>query len=341
MKGYLMNDKVTIKTIAKIANVSHTTVSRALNDSPLVKEKTKKEIREIAERLNYSPNLNAKALVEHRSFIIAVYFTDLNSVTSPSFMSEMLHQIKEMLPKGYEIAVDSFASLRQSKQAINLRFDGALVVSQSSSDDIYIEQLAKTGKPIVILNRKVERTDLFNYASDDYSGTVIAVEYLLRMGHQKIGLISGKEEFTSSQNRLAGFLDTLQKHNISRNNDWIVAGDYSVKSGYDAMEKILNSGDLPTCIFASNDDMAMGAMRACEDYGFNVPNQISFMGFDDSSYSNYCIPRLTTIKKPMREITNNGIKILNDLINNKSPKTVQSMNIKPSLVVRESVKKLN
>ena len=103
-----MNDKVTIKTIAKMANVSHTTVSRALNDSPLVKEKTKKEIREIAERLNYSPNLNAKALVEHRSFIIAVYFTDLNSGTSPSFMSEMLHQIKEMLPAGYEIAIDSF-----------------------------------------------------------------------------------------------------------------------------------------------------------------------------------------------------------------------------------------
>lgn len=336
-----MNDKVTIKTIAKIANVSHTTVSRALNDSPLVKEKTKKEIREIAERLNYSPNLNAKALVEHRSFIIAVYFTDLNSGTSPSFMSEMLHQIKEMLPAGYEIAIDSFEGLRRANQSINLRFDGALVVSQSTTDDIYIDQLAKTGKPVVVLNRKIERDDLFNYASDDYSGTVTAIEYLLRMGHKKIGIISGKEEFASSQNRLNAFIDILNKHNINLNDNWMVMGDYSVKSGYNAMEKILNTSELPTCIFASNDDMAMGAIRACQDYGFDVPDQISFVGFDDSAYSNYFIPRLTTIKKPVREITNKGLKTLNNLINNKNITPIEFMNIKPSLVVRESVKKIN
>lgn len=340
-EGHIVNDKVTIKTIAKIANVSHTTVSRALNDSPLVKEKTKQEIREIAEKLNYSPNLNAKALVEHRSFIIAVYFTDLNSGTSPSFMSEMLHQIKEMLPAGYEIAVDSFAGLRRAKQAINLRFDGALVVSQSESDDVYIDQLAKTGKPLVVLNRKISRPDLFNYYSDDYAGTITAVEYLLRMGHNRIGAISGKEEFDSAKNRLNGFLAVLKKHNIMSNDNWIIAGDYSVESGYNAMEKILNNGDLPTCMFVSNDDMAMGAIRACQDYGFSVPEQVSFMGFDDSAYSNYCIPRLTTIRKPVREITNNGLATLNNLINNKISQSPQSLGIKPSLVVRESVKKIN
>lgn len=335
-----MDDKVTIKTIAKMANVSHTTVSRALNDSPLVKETTKEKIRELAARMNYTPNLNAKALVEQRSFIIAVYFTDLNSGTSPSFMSEMIHQIREMLPKGYEIAVDSFAALRRSKQSINLRFDGALVVSQAPSDDVYIDQLANTGKPVVVLNREIDRKDLYNYASDDYTGTENAINYLLRMGHRQLAFISGKEDFTSAVERSRAFFDVMKVNHLSIPSKWSVAGDYSVESGYKAMEKILNSGEIPTCVFVSNDDMAMGAIRACNDYGFNVPDQISFMGFDDSSYSNYLVPRLTTIKKQMREITNNGVKTLKELINGQTPDGENFLNIKPALVVRESVKKI-
>lgn len=336
-----MDDKVTIKTIAKAANVSHTTVSRALNDSPLVKENTKEKIKKLAEKMNYSPNLNAKALVEKRSFIIAVYFTDLNSGTSPSFMSEMLHQIKEMLPKGYEIAVDSFSGLRESKQTINMRFDGALVVSQSASDDPYISQLADTHKPIVVLNRKVERTDLYNFASNDYLGTANAINYILRMGHKKIGIISGKANFVSSQNREKAFFDTMKKNKIEVPKEWTIRGDYSVRSGYDSMEKILLNDSLPTCIFVSNDDMAMGAIRACNDYGFSVPEQISFVGFDNSAYSNYFIPRLTTVKKPMKEITKYGIKVLKELIDSEEPEEERFIDIKPSLVVRESVKRLN
>lgn len=334
-------ERVTIKTIAKMAHVSHTTVSRALNDSPLVKEATKEKIRKLAAQMNYTPNLNAKALVEQRSFIIAVYFTDMADGTSPSFMSAVIHQIKEHLPKGYEIAVDSFASLRRSKQSINLRFDGALVVSQSVSDDEYIEQLAETGKPIVVLNRKIEREDLCNYSSDDYSGTTIAMNYLLRMGHRKIAMIGGREDFASAKLRSQAFHDVARKNNVELRPEWIVRGNYSINSGYQAMEKILNTNNLPTCVFAANDDMAMGAIRACEDYGFKVPEDISFIGFDDNTYSQYYNPRITTIKKPTGEIAHNGVRVLKELLNNNQPAISRFINIKPSLVVRDSVKKIN
>lgn len=340
-KESIMNDKVTIKTIAKMANVSHTTVSRALNDSPLVKEDTKKKIRKLAARMNYTPNLNAKALVEKKSFIIAVYFTDLADGTSPSFMSKSIHQIKEFLPSGYEIAVDSFASLRRSKQSINLRFDGALVVSQSDSDDEYIDQLAATGKPLVVLNRKIDRDDLCNYAPDDYLGTATAVNYLLRMGHTKIATITGRKEFASAHLRLRAFLETLHQHKIDVPKEWQVRGNYSITSGYQAMEKILNTGNLPTCVFAANDDMAMGAIRACEDYGYKVPDEISFIGFDDNAYSKFYNPRVTTIRKPTSELAENGVKALRDLIDNRELQLPRFLNLKPSLVVRDSVKKLN
>ncbi|MGN1280252.1 MAG: LacI family DNA-binding transcriptional regulator [Limosilactobacillus sp.] len=333
-------EKVTIKTLADAANVSHTTVSRALNDSPLVKQATKDKIKALAAKMNYTPNLNAKALVEKRSFIITIYFTDMSNGTSPSFMSSVIHQVKEQLPKGYEIAVDSFASLRRSHQSINLRFDGALVVSQSSSDDEYIDQLAKTGKPIVVLNRKIKRSDLYNYSSDDYSGTMVAINYLLRMGHRKIAMITGRPDFESAQLRRQAFDDVLKKHKIEIPVDWHLPGNYSLKSGYRAMEDLLSSGSLPTCVFAANDDMAIGAIRACEDYGFKVPEDISFIGFDDNTYSKYYNPRITTIKKPTDKVTAYGISVLKKLIDNVPPQEPVSKSVKPSLVVRNSVKKI-
>ncbi|MGM9907923.1 LacI family DNA-binding transcriptional regulator [Limosilactobacillus sp.] len=337
----MSEEKVTIKTLADAANVSHTTVSRALNDSPLVKQATKDKIKALAAKMNYTPNLNAKALVEKKSFIITIYFTDMSNGTSPSFMSSVIHQVKEQLPKGYEIAVDSFANLRRSHQSINLRFDGALVVSQSTSDDEYIDQLAQTGKPMVVLNRKIKRPDLYNYSSDDYSGTMVAVDYLLRMGHHKIAMITGRPDFESARLRLQAFDDGLKKHQVVIPAEWYLKGNYSLESGYQAMEDLLNSGNLPTCVFAANDDMAIGAIRACEDYGFKVPEDISFIGFDDNTYSKYYNPRITTIRKPTDKVTEYGISVLKELIDNVQPPQPTSISVKPSLVVRNSVKKID
>lgn len=256
------HSKVTIKTIAKKAGVSHTTVSRALNDSPLVNEKTKKKIHQLAVEMNYSPNLNAKALVEKKSFLVVVYFTDLSEGTSPAFMAEVIHQVKDALPRGYEVAVDSLADLRTTHQNINLQFDGALVFSQSTSDDEYIDQLASTGKPVVVLNRKVDRSDLHNYSCNDYAGATLAVKYLLRFGHKKIAFISGRKDFASAKLRKQGFEETIKQAHLQTRSQWIANGDYSIQSGYRAMEQILSAEELPSCVFAANDDMAMGAIRA-------------------------------------------------------------------------------
>lgn len=324
-----------------MANVSHTTVSRALNNSPLVKTDTKKKIMDLAAKLHYSPNLNAKALVEKRSFIIMVYFTDLTDGTSPSFMSKTIHQIREFLPNDYEIAVDSFASLQHSDKHINLRFDGALVVSQATSDDKFIDQLALTGKPLVVLNRKINRKDLCNYVPDDYFGGILVANYLVQMGHTKIALITGRKEFASTALRIQGLLRTLSQHSIHVPRKWQVGGNYSISSGYYAMENLLNSKDLPTCVFAANDDMAMGAIRACNDHGYNVPDDISLIGFDDNNYSKFYIPRITTIHKPTSKLAENGVAALRDLIGSKTLQVPKFINFKPSLMIRDSVKKIN
>lgn len=334
------NEKVTIKTIAKMAHVSHTTVSRALNDSPLVKQVTKDKIKRLADQMNYIPNLNAKALVEKKTFVIAIYFTDINNGTSPDFMAEVIHQAKDILPKGYEIAVDSFSDLRLNKQNINSSIDGALVVSQSEVDDYYIDQLAKIKKPLVVLNRKIKRSDLYNFVSDPYKSTELAINYLIRCGHKKVAYISGRPDFTSTQLSTKAFHDVMSKNQLPINDQWMVDGDYSIASGYKAMEQILNTGEIPSCVFAGNDDMAMGAIRACKDYGYTVPGDISFMGFDDNTYSKYFSPRLTTIRKPTAQLTRAGITTLNSLINNEKPTSEQFVDIQPTLVARDSVKSL-
>lgn len=149
-----MRQKVTITTIAKAAGVSHTTVSRALNDSPLVQDATKQRIKEIAASLGYRPNINAKALVERKSYIVGAYFTDLDNGTTPAFMFNAINQARQSIPTEYSVAVNSFANLKPMAPSLAApRCDGALVISQASSDDPYIQTLSQSGLPIVVVNR--------------------------------------------------------------------------------------------------------------------------------------------------------------------------------------------
>ena len=160
-------EEVTILTIAKRANVSHTTVSRALNDSPLIKE-TKRKIRKIADDLSYVPNINAKGLVEKRSFIIGIFFSELDTGTSPSFLVDVINRSKEALPEGYSISIDSIEALDGTSAVSRHQYDGAIVVSQSVNDDAFINMMIERGLPVVILNRKIAREDVSNFTTDDY-----------------------------------------------------------------------------------------------------------------------------------------------------------------------------
>ncbi|MTV83293.1 LacI family DNA-binding transcriptional regulator [Secundilactobacillus folii] len=328
-------ENVTIMTIARMAHVSHTTVSRALNDSPLVKEDTKKLIRDIAKQIGYTPNLNAKGLAQSKTYLIGVFFSEMKTGTSPSFLVDVLNKAREALPTGYVISIDSVDNYME-RDIPQSRYDGIIVVSQSKDDDEFIDHLVEQNIPLVVLNRALERRDVINYATNDFMGAELLTEYAIRMGHREIGIIEGQRRFVSTVDRRRGFDEILRKNHLETRPEWVKHGNYLPESGYKAMRELLSQDELPTCVFVTNDDMAIGAIRACNDLGYRVPQDISILGFDDMGYTKYLVPRLTTIKKPTTRLVQVGVEALTQLLAEEKVPAKQEV-FPPTLVVRDSV----
>lgn len=334
----LPKQNITLKTIAKLAQVSPTTVSRALNNSSNIKPETKAKIIALAKKLGYVPNLTAKALVTKHSYIIGVFFTSLSSGTSESFLKEVINQANNILPNGYTLAINDINSISKNKNLISHNYDGIIVLSQSKSDDKFIAEIKNRQMPMVVLNRQISRNDISNYSSNDFLGVKNMMAYAIRMGHRKFGLIKGIDSFESTKERTQGFYNVLHQYGLTINPELVKTSDYKPKSGNIAMRQILTSGKIPTCVFCENDDMALGAIKACQELGFQVPEDISFIGYDNTDYSKYLIPSLTTVRKPTDKIIDLGIKKLTELLSQKNTKVnIDKINITPEIIVRNSV----
>ncbi|UOF90309.1 LacI family transcriptional regulator [Fodinisporobacter ferrooxydans] len=327
---------VTIKDIAKLANVSHTTVSRALNDSPLIKEETKDKIKALAKQLNYVPDYNAKSLVLQKSYTIGLFFTTINQGTSPSFFYETVRGVNSVITEDYNLVVRGIDAYNDFSAINDKRFDGIILMSQSDEDNALIYSVLQKKIPLVVLNRELEENSIINILSDDQVGSFKAVKYLIENGHRNIAIIEGKEGFKSTKERRDGFLKAFIDHKLPVTKEYMVRGNYDMESGYRAMEQLLSLQNVPTAVFCSNDDMAVGAMKAAFENGLTVPNDISIMGFDDIGFSNYTTPALTTVKRPIEEVSRKGGEKLLELMDKQTDKG-EKMYINTELVIRDSV----
>lgn len=330
---------ITIKDIAKLANVSHTTVSRALNDSPLINEKTKIKIKTIAEKMNYVPNYSAKSLVLDKSHTIGLFFSSISKGTSSNFFHQTVRGVNSAIGETYNLVVRGIDDYKDFSAINSKRFDGIILMSQSDNDNAFIYHLWQNHIPVIVLNREIEGNSLINILSYDEEGAFNATTYLIENGHKDIAIIEGKEEFKSSKNRKDGFIKALIKNDIKVNIDYIVRGDYEVKGGYEAMKKLLALSNPPTAVFCSNDDMAIGAIKSIYEKGLKIPSDISIIGFDNIDFAKYATPALTTIKRSMEEISIIGAKKIIEVIDKKQY-SGEKIYIKTELVERESVCKL-
>lgn len=330
---------VTIKDIAKIAHVSHTTVSRALNNSPYINEETKIKIKALAKELNYVPNYSAKSLVLLKSYVIGIFFTSISEGTSDTFFHEIVKGINKVIDKEYNLVIRGIDDYLNSHPIDNKNFDGIIVVSQSKNDDKFIETILGKNIPIVVINRNIDKKGIVNIMSNDTKGVYDAITYLIKNNHKKIAFIEGNKEFESSSYRKAGYIKALEEYKVLINEDYIISGRYDLLSGYENMKKLLKLADKPTAVFCANDDIGVGAMKAIFDEGLNVPEDISVIGFDDSNFCNYVTPPLTSVRKDSLTMSEYGGKhIMNIIKNNQIEK--EKIYIKSNLVIRKSVKKL-
>ncbi len=330
---------VTIKDIAKIANVSHTTVSRALNGSPLIKEETKRRIKKIARQLNYTPNYNAKSLVLDKSYNIGLFFSTLDQRTTDYFFHEVVKEVNGVIKDQFNLIVKGIDDYSDYNRINKMNFDGVIVMSQSKSDDSFIYNIIDKQIPIVVLNREIKDASVVNILPADEEGAFMAGEYLIQRGHRRIATIEGVQDFSATKVRREGFINAFVTHNILLNRELFISGDYSYESGYNAMQELLKLKEKPTAVFCFNDDMATGAIKATFENGLKIPGDISIIGFDDNEYSAYMMPALTTVQRNIGMVGKIGAQKLLKVMEDGKEKA-ETIYVNTDLIVRDSVGKI-
>jgi LacI family transcriptional regulator len=219
-------------------------------------------------------------------------------------------------------------------------FDGILIVSQTPEDDAFIDHLLQEEIPFVVVNRAIDKPGVSNVLSDDRNGARLITEHLVRCGHLKIALIEGKAGFQSTRERRAGFMDAQEAQRLHHEPRFTVEGDYTLESGYRAMERLLGLDDRPTAVFCMNDDMATGAMKAAVNAGLRVPEDISVAGFDDSHISAFVTPALSTVRRPIDKICSRAAQLLLERIDRK-PAAAETVYLRTELVIRDSIQSIH
>jgi LacI family transcriptional regulator len=327
---------ITIKDIARLINVSHTTVSRALNDSPLISESTKKKVRKVAEKYNYRPNVYARSLVLSKSYNIGLFFSTIKKGTSANFFLDAVRGVNGVIRDNYSLSVEGLDDFKDFGKISPRYFDGIILMSQSIEDDRLINHVIQNRIPIVLLNRETEITDITTVLADDTLGAQKATECLIRKGHQRIAIIEGKPEFRTSYRRKKGYLKALLKHGLVLDPALSVTGNYDLEGGYLGMQHLLTQKKKPTAVFCLNDDMAVGAMKAIFEKGLKIPEDISVIGFDDSIFAAYLTPSLTSVSRPIEKMSARGTEILLDMINGDEVKG-RTIYLHTELRIRDSV----
>ncbi len=330
---------VTIKDIARIINMSHTTVSRALNNSPLISDDTKSMVRAVAEKYNYTPNVNARGLVLSKSYNIGLFFSTIKTGTSAGFFMDSVRGVNEVIKDNYSLSVEGIDDFKDLAKISSRFFDGIILMSQSQEDNRFIRHIIKQSIPFVLLNREIENTKATTILADDLTGAFKATECLIRRGHKKIGIIEGIPEFKNTQRRKEGFMQAMDKYKIAHLPHFSVTGNYDLDGGYTAMQEILALEDVPSAVFCFNDDMAVGAMKAIYDHGLKIPENISLVGFDDSEFAAYLSPALSSVSRPIEKMCIEGAKILLEKINGSKLKN-RTIFLKTELKERDSVRNL-
>lgn len=331
---------ITVKDIARLANVSHTTVSRALNDNPMIKDETRIRIKELAKELNYVPNISAKGLVLERSYNIGFFASKSIENLHTSFFYEVMEGINDAIGDIYNVIPKKFKDISDVNEKMRQRkYDGIIFLSMDISDTKMIYKLSAMNLPMVTLNRFMNDNEIYCVYVNERSGACNAVEYLIKHGHSRIAIIEGPDMFITSKERYESYIEAITKHNIPVINEYIVKGGFTPESGYAAMEKLIKVDPPPTAVFVSNDLMAVGAMKACNQNGCRIPDDISVIGFDDMDFSKYLIPSLTTVRKSRRSMGEQGASMLLKLISKIQLESNISI-LETEFILRESSRSL-
>ncbi|WP_066015708.1 LacI family DNA-binding transcriptional regulator [Endozoicomonas atrinae] len=327
--------KATIKDVAREAKVSISTVSYAINGNERISEETRQRVLDVAKRLNYVANGNAKLLKQKKTRAIGLFF---NSWFGPIY-SEIARGIERTVHKmGYDLVACSLYGEEQSTAYKYLRdrmVDGAIVLT-NSFDDQFLQSVASEDLPLVVLDREIQAPHIYSILIDNFGGAFAATRALIDSGCKEVYYFSGPQDSYDNQKRLDGYIAALGYFNVEFNKDFIIPADFTEESGYQQMKALLAKGIAPRAIFSGNDEMAIGIIRAAREHGVTIPGDLRLVGFDDIRESEMTVPALTTISHQKLEMGTLAAETLFSAINGDD--TIDSPKIIPTnLVKRETL----
>ena len=292
----------TINDVARRAGVSIKTVSRVLNREPNVRDETRRAVMEAAEALAYRPSLSARSLAGSRSFLIGLFFDN----PSPAYVNDLqLGAVARCRESGYHLTIEPVDTTgpdleRLVREIIStLRLDGVILTPPVCDDVRVLATLERAGTPYVRVSPDTDIDRAPRVGMDDRRAAFEMTRALLDLGHRDIGFIRGHPGHGATHLRHEGYLEAMASRGLQPRPEHLAQGEFSFRSGFECAERLLATTPPPTAIFASNDDMALGALAASRRFGLAVPGQLSIAGFDDTPMASTVWPQLSTVAQPI------------------------------------------
>jgi LacI family transcriptional regulator, galactose operon repressor len=325
--------RVTIGDIAAEAGVSVATVSKVINDRYGVAENTSARVRAVIDELGYHASLVGQSLRSRRTKVIGVLVRDLEP-----FSAELLKGVAHGLhDTGYELVVFSGCGQAADQAGWERRYlsrisgtlaDGAILVTPGSIDETF-------GTPVVAVDHNVQSSTLPTVDSENLQGAVEATEYLLGLGHRRIGFLGGRHDLESARLRERGYREALHAGGIQVDESLVQEGGYEAATAAEPARQLLEVDPPPTAIFAANDVTALETVAVARSLGLRVPEDLSVVGFDNVPESARGDPPLTTVEQPIQEMGREAVRLLLELIDNPAQPAARVV-LPTRLVVRQS-----
>ena len=333
----MATNRPTIRDVARQAGVSHQTVSRVINGSGDVLPETRAVVEAAIDDLGYRPSAIARSMARGLTHTLAIISPNLTDYTFASVVEGAEIEARQ---HNYFVLSSSASDPQAFRELVDelvghRRVDGLIVINPYA-DERY--QQVPENFPVVFVGARSHDANVCSISLDDDMVAYEATQHLLSLGHKRIGLVTGPMEEDCSQDRLAGFRRALSEAGVAFDEALVFEGDWSASSGRDALLDFVKKGNVPTAVFAQNDRMAMGVLRAARDVNLNVPDQLSVIGVDDMPLSSYFDPPLTTMRQDMPLIGQEAIRKLMEIIQNK-PVETSVIKLPAQLVVRQSTVK--
>ena len=330
--------RMTINDVARLAKVSKKTISRVINNSPLLKPETRDRVLKIIEEVGYQPDPQARGLAFRRSFLIGLIYDNPNAQYVIDLQQGILDVIRD---SGFELLVhpcsrrhpDFLASIRKFVE--RQRLFGVVLPPSASEDPALIRLFEEIECPYARIAAVSLDLPGRMVVTSDHRGAAEAARHLADLGHRAIGHISGPSTFLSAHERRRGVIEGLASRGLALDERYHVEGGYTFESGLAAARRLLAIEPRPTAIFAGNDEMAAGVYRAAREAGLDIPRDLSVIGFDDSPVADKVWPPLTSVRLPIRQM---GALAARKLLAQEQGAPVEGLEtaVTPALVIRQS-----